>query len=138
MTHVLSKILISKRSINPVNIPRSAYKNLSKSRQSVSRKSLSKSAPSMTKVESQAEKDTKKKLIQPSVGNVLLYILSSFDEGYCMLNDSGLLSLFHESSEEKIIEWCQLQEIYFGLNHSINKSVKIYPCFVDVEPCSFL
>ena len=92
----------------------------------------------MTKVESQAEKDTKKKLIQPSVGNVLLYILSSFDEGYCMLNDSGLLSLFHESSEEKIIEWCQLQEIYFGLNHSINKSVKIYLCFVDVEPCSFL
>ena len=104
MTHVLPNILISKRSINPLNVPRGAYTNLSISSQSVSRKSVSKSAPSTSKVESQPEKDTKKKIIQPSVGNVLSYTLNSFNGGYCMLNDSGLQSLFHESSEEKIIE----------------------------------
>ena len=135
--HVLPNILISKRSRFLTNVPKSAYANLSKSSQSTSKALLSQSAVSVSEAESQANGDTMKKIIQPSVENVLSYILNNFNEGYCMLSDAGFQSLFPEGSEEKIYEWCKLQQRYFRLNHGMDNSVKIYPCFVDVEPCSF-
>ena len=53
-----------------------------------------------------------------------------------MINDSGFQLRFAEKSEEKILKWCKMQQRYFRLNVSENNTIRIYPCSVDVEPCS--
>ena len=74
--------------------------------------------------------------VKSSVEDVLSYILSNFDEGYCMINDIGFQSLFHEKSEEEILKWCEIQKKYFRLNVCKKHTMRIYPCFADVERCS--
>ena len=54
-----------------------------------------------------------------------------------MANDVGLQLLFPEMLEGKILEWCKIQKRYFRLKSCGNSNLRIYPCFVDVEPCSF-
>ena len=86
---------------------------------------------------SKSKEVAKKTIVKPSVEDVLSYILCKFDDGYCMINDVGLQSLFAGKSEEEILQWCKIQERYFRLKFCENSNLRIYPCFVDVEPCSF-
>ena len=83
------------------------------------------------------EEGAKKTNVEPSVKDVLSYILYNFDEGYCMANDVGFQLLFAEKSEEEILKWCKIQKRYFRLKFCEDSNTRIYPCFVDVEPCSF-
>ena len=77
-----------------------------------------------------------KTIVKPSFEDVSSYILRNFDEGYCMINDVGFQLLFAGKSEEEILKWCKMQQRYFRLNVCENNTISIYPCFVDVEPCS--
>ena len=77
-----------------------------------------------------------KTIVKPSVEDVSSYILSNFDEGYCMTNDIGFQLLFAEKSDEEILKWCKMQQRYFRFNVCENNTIRIYPCYVDVEPCS--
>lgn len=86
---------------------------------------------------SKSKEGAKKTNVEPSVQDVSSYILYNFDEGYCMANDVGFQLLFAEKSEEEILKWCKMQQRYFRLKFCENSNMKIYPCFVDVEPCSF-
>ena len=85
---------------------------------------------------SRTKEGAQKTILKPSVEDVSSYILSNFEEGYCMINDVGFQLLFAEKSEEKILKWCKMQQRYFRLNVSENNTIRIYPCSVDVEPCS--
>ena len=218
MAYILPNILAAKRSGNPVDTGRVEYTNLSKSSQSVSRRSLNKCSSSLSEVEGitkfsyivknesaasnlavsetfpdeqsnsseglikhqlkkrlskevsasnypltsepitlegnsdlgfstiksfdlnvigKSKEGAKKTILEPLVKDVSSYILCNFDEGYCVANDVGLQLLFPEMLEEKILEWCKIQKRYFRLKSCGNSNFRIYPCFVEVEPCSF-
>ena len=83
-----------------------------------------------------SKEGAQKTIVKPLVEDVSSYILSNFDEGYCMTNDVGFQLLFAEKSEEEILNWCKMQQRYFRLNVCENNTIRIYPCSVDVEPCS--
>ena len=87
-------------------------------------------------VVSKSKEGAKKTIVEPSVEDVSSYILSNFDEGYCVENDVRFRSLFAEKSAEEIRKWCKIQQRYFRLKFCENSNMRIYPCFVDVEPCS--
>ena len=76
------------------------------------------------------------KITKPSIEDVSLYILNNFVEGYCLLNSNGLHSLFSKKPEEDILKWFEMKQSYFRITECKNNSKRVYPCFVDVEPCT--
>ena len=75
-------------------------------------------------------------ITKPSIEDVSLYILSNFVEGYCLLNSNGLHSLFPKESKEDILKWFEMKQSYFRISQCKDNSKRVYPCFVDVEPCT--
>ena len=75
-------------------------------------------------------------IIKPSVADISKFILSNFKEGYCLLNAEGLQSLFPENSGEDILKWFEGRQRYFRISEGKNELKRVYPCFVDVEPCT--
>lgn len=75
-------------------------------------------------------------ITKPSIQDVSLYILNNFVEGYCLLNSNGLLSLFSKTTREDILKWFEMKQSYFRIRQCKDNSNRVYPCFVDVEPCT--
>ena len=83
-----------------------------------------------------AKSNEKIAVTEPSIEDVLSYILNNFDEGYCLLNDKGLQSMFPKTSVEDITKWFGMKQRHFRISASKSNSERVYPCFVDVEPCT--
>ena len=75
-------------------------------------------------------------ITKPSIEDVSLYILSNFVEGYCLLNSKRLHSLFPKKLKEDIWKWFEMKQSYFRVSQCKDNSKRVYPCFVDVEPCT--
>ena len=75
-------------------------------------------------------------ITKPSIEDVSLYILSNFVEGYCSLSSNGLHSLFPKKSKEDILKWFEMKQSYFRISQCKDNFKRVYPCFVDVEPCT--
>ena len=73
--------------------------------------------------------------IEPSIEDVLSYVLNNFEEGYCLINTKGLQSLFPTKSVEDIRKWFETKQRHFRISGGKSHSKRVYPCFVDVEPC---
>ena len=149
MAYILPNILISEKFASASDSGIRAYTNLDKSHQSSSRTSLNKSTESIfgangninsPHLESDESiifsNEETNATVKPSVEDVSSYVLGNFDQGYCMINDTGFQLRFLEKSEEEVLKWCEIQKRYFRLNVCEKGTVRIYPCFADVEPCS--
>ena len=61
--------------------------------------------------------------------------MNNFDDGYCLLNTEGLQSMFPKKSVEDIRKWFEMKQSHFRISGGKSNSKRVYPCFVDVEPC---